>query len=208
LPNKLHWRLFDEYKTSTVYLDIETTGLNYSDEITTCVLYDGKNIRYYVNGQNLDDLVADLKPYKTIITYNGKCFDVPFIEKYFDVKLPQAHIDLRYVLASLGYSGGLKGCERQFGMSRSELEGVDGFFAVLLWQEYKKGKKIALDTLLAYNAEDVVNLEYLMHQAYNQKLKITSLAAIQPLEIPKKPKIHFSPDSKLIKNLKTRFYSI
>ena len=43
-----------------------------------------------------------------IVTYNGKTFDVPFIEKYFGIRMNHAHIDLRYVLKSLGYSGGLK----------------------------------------------------------------------------------------------------
>ena len=50
---------------------------------------------------------------KGIVSYNGKSFDVPFIENYFGIQLSHAQIDLRYVLGSLGYIGGLKGCERQ-----------------------------------------------------------------------------------------------
>lgn len=45
--------------------------------------------------------------------------------------MPHAHIDLRYVLASLGYRGGLKGCERQLGLDRQELQDVDGFFSLI-----------------------------------------------------------------------------
>jgi uncharacterized protein YprB with RNaseH-like and TPR domain len=78
------------------------------------------------------------------------------------------------VLASLGYKGGLKGCERQLGLTREGLEEVDGFFAVLLWKDFKKNKNHkALETLLAYNIQDVVNLEALMIKAYNKKLKDT-----------------------------------
>lgn len=43
-----------------------------------------------------------------------------------------------------------------------------GFFAVLLWQEFQQTGNIkALETLLVYNIEDVVNLETLMVLAYN-----------------------------------------
>jgi uncharacterized protein YprB with RNaseH-like and TPR domain len=52
--------------------------------------------------------------------YNGKTFDVPFIEKYFGIRMNHAHIDLRYVLKSLGYAGGLKRCEKALGLDRGE----------------------------------------------------------------------------------------
>ena len=85
-----------------------------------------------------------------------------------------AHIDLRYILYSLGFKGGLKGCERQLGVDRGDLKDIDGFFAVLLWDEYQKNKnEKALDTLLAYNVQDTVTLEDLMVTAYNMKLRQT-----------------------------------
>ncbi len=77
LPANLHWRFFPEFRNSIVYLDIETTGLeSWSNKITTIALYDGNSICHYVNGQNLDDFVDDIKKYKVIVTYNGKSFDV------------------------------------------------------------------------------------------------------------------------------------
>ncbi len=101
LSNQQTWRLFPHYKHNVAYLDIETTGLNGKfDEITTIAIYTGKEIKCYVNGQNLNDFVKDIKKYDLLVTYNGKCFDLPFIESYFDIKLTQAHIDLRYVLHS------------------------------------------------------------------------------------------------------------
>jgi uncharacterized protein YprB with RNaseH-like and TPR domain len=109
-----------------------------------------------------------------IVSYNGKCFDVPFIENYFNIRLDHAQIDLRYVLYSLGYRGGLKGCERQLGMDRGDLSDIDGFFAVLLWDEFVKTKnQQTLNTLLAYNIQDTITLENLMVTAYNLKLKET-----------------------------------
>jgi uncharacterized protein YprB with RNaseH-like and TPR domain len=169
------WRLFPEFRDSIAYLDIETTGLDrYFNRITTIALYDGQATKTYVQGQNLDDFVEDIQRYKVIVSYNGKSFDVPFIEQYFNIRLDHAHIDLRYILYSLGFKGGLKGCERQLGMDRGDLKDIDGFFAVLLWDEYQKTKdQKALDTLLAYNVQDTVTLENLMVTAYNIKLKQT-----------------------------------
>jgi len=142
--------------------------------ITTIALYDGQKIKTYVNGQNLDDFIEDIEQYKVIVTYNGKSFDIPFIESFFNIRLNQAQIDLRYVLYSLGFRGGLKGVERQLGTDRGDLRDIDGFFAVLLWNEYQKsGDQNALDTLLAYNVQDTVTLENLMVTAYNMKLRET-----------------------------------
>jgi hypothetical protein len=201
------WRLFHDFRDSVVYLDIETTGLEVGyAKITTCVLYDGKQIKYYVNGQNLDDLIPDLEPYSVIVTYNGKTFDIPFIEGFFKVKLPHSQIDLRYVLAQLGYKGGLKGVERRFGISRAELDGIDGYFAVLLWKEYQRGHQGALDTLLAYNCEDVLNLEYLMHQAYNLKVRTAGFEDTHTLEIPRKPVSEYRADQGLVRQMRQRYY--
>jgi hypothetical protein len=175
LASNQSWRLFPEFRDSTVYLDIETTGLDrYFNTITTIALYDGRSIKTYIQGENLDDFIEDIQQYKVIVSYNGKSFDVPFIEQYFNIRLGLAHIDLRYVLSSLGFRGGLKGCERQLDMDRGDLSDIDGFFAVLLWEEYQRtGDQKAFDTLLAYNIQDTINLENLMVTAYNMKLKDT-----------------------------------
>src|SRR5690606_35283848 len=103
-PSNQAWRLFEDFCTSCVYLDIETTGLgSYGDHVTTIALYDGKSLRTYVHGINLEDFVRDIRDYKLIITYNGITFDVPFLQRQFHTTLDQAHIDLRYLLKSLGY---------------------------------------------------------------------------------------------------------
>ena len=175
IPAGHHWRFFPEFRNATAYLDIETTGLSrYHETITTISFYDGKSIFYYVKDQNLNDFPEDIKQYKVIVTYNGKSFDIPFIERYFDIQLNQAHIDLRYILASLGYKGGLKSCETQLGFNRGDLSDIDGFIAVLLWYDYLKNRnEKALETLLAYNIQDVLTLERLMVISYNLKIKDT-----------------------------------
>lgn len=179
LPVSEHWRLFGDFRHSVAFLDIETTGLGESgDYITTIAVYDGRSVTTFVHGQNLDEFPGFIARFRLLVTFNGKTFDLPFIRRYFRMPVNQAHIDLRYVLRSLGYRGGLKSCEHQLGLDRNELEGVDGFFAVLLWADYKqRHNEAALETLLAYNTLDVLNLETLMTRAYNAKLADTPFAA-------------------------------
>ena len=209
LPAKEHWRLFNEFRGSTAYIDIETTGMwSYGFEITTIALYDGNTIRYYIQGRNLERFREDIQKYHVIVTYNGKTFDVPFIEGQFGVQLNHAHIDLRYVLKSLGYSGGLKRCEKALGLDRGDLDGVDGYFAVYLWRDYQQNKNAkALETLLAYNIADVVNLETLMVMAYNMKIKDTPFNGTHQLPLPKMPEIPFQPDLATIDRIKRHLFS-
>lgn len=204
LQTAQHWRFFPEFRHSMVYLDIETTGLNrYHDPITTISLYDGESIYYYVNGQNLDDFKDDIDKYRVVVTYNGKTFDVPFIEKYFGIRLDHAHIDLRYILGSLGYRGGLKSCETQLGIDRGDLKDIDGFFAVQLWYDYQRtGNPKALETLLAYNIQDVLTLENLMVISYNLKIKNTPFYN-NKLPEPVLPEIPFEVDMETIERIKS-----
>jgi len=202
LPASLHWRFFPEFRDATVYLDIETTGLeSWENEITTIALYDGSTVATYINGRNLDDFLHDIEKYKVIITYNGKCFDIPFIERYFGTEINHAHIDLRYILGSMGYKGGLKHCELQLGIDRGALKGVDGFLAVLLWYDYQRnGNEKALETLLAYNIQDVLTLEELMVIAYNLKIKELPFY-VNPLPAPLLPGIPFEVDRRTLQNI-------
>jgi hypothetical protein len=197
------WRIFPHFRWKTAYIDIETTGLDNAAEITTIALYDGETVRTYINGRNLEDFVEDIFSYKVLVSYNGKSFDVPFLERYFRIRLDHAHIDLRYVLARLGLKGGLKGCEKQLGINRGALDGVDGLFAVLLWQEYERlGNERALETLLAYNIEDTVNLERLLVEAYNRNIADTPFYPDLAIAYPEPAVLPYQPDLDCVERLK------
>ena len=208
IPESEDWRLFPEFRTRVAYLDIETTGLGptFGDHITTIALYNGNVVKYYIHGENLQEFRDDIYNYDLLVTYNGKCFDIPFIENYFLITLPQAHIDLRFLLANLGYKGGLKGVERAFGLDRGELDGVDGYFAVLLWQEWiHKGTRSALETLLAYNIQDTTSLEKLMIHAYNLKIAETPFADSHTIALPTvEPVLPFEVDMAMIDKIRRR----
>ncbi len=96
LPSNQQWRLFPEFADSVAYLDIETTGLGGPGDYITCVgLYDGRSIRTYVHGQNLEDFRDDIRDCRLLVTYNGKTFDVPFIRNYLALRMEPAHVALR-----------------------------------------------------------------------------------------------------------------
>ncbi len=164
-----HWRLFKHFRPRTAYLDIETTGKAWPGLLVTVVgLYDGQNMRQFVQGYNLQKFPQVLAEFDLLVTFNGTQFDLPVLRAYFpELCLPAAHVDLRFLMARLGYKGGLKRIEPRFGIHRpNEVDGMDGYMAVLLWERYQRGDKGALDLLLTYNREDVVNLEVLMDAAF------------------------------------------
>lgn len=199
------WRVFPHFRDRVGYVDIETTGLGNGCEITTIALYDGIQVRTYINGINLDDFVSDVTDIDLFISFNGLSFDIPVIEHFFKIELDQAHIDLRYVLSRMGYKGGLKKCERQLGINRGSLDGIDGSFAVLLWREYERtGNEQALETLLAYNIEDSVNLERLMIEAYNRNLDKTPFVSELQIPYPDPPQILHHPDPAIVDLIKSR----
>jgi uncharacterized protein YprB with RNaseH-like and TPR domain len=162
LDTNEHWRLHENCKIA--FVDIETTGLSrYTDEITMIGIYDGEIAKSYIQGVDLEKAKEHLKQFDIIVTFNGKTFDMPFIEYKFREKYDIIHLDLRWMLKEFGLTGGLKKIEIELGITRpEEIMGVDGFEAVRLWRRYKRGDEKALQTLLKYNYEDIVNLKTIL----------------------------------------------
>ena len=108
-----------------------------------------------------------MKAHSVVCTFAGKSFDIPVLKTVFpNMYIPPVHIDLRWVLKRLGYTGGLKRIECRLDLARpQEVQGLDGYDAVRLWAEHKAGSPKALDTLLQYNACDIINLKPLLEMA-------------------------------------------
>ena len=163
LPSGEHWRLYNFFKDEVCFLDIETTG--YHGDITVLGLYDGVNTKTFVKGETLfkNKIEEELNKYKMFVTFNGASFDIPVIKKEFDIKFDKPHADLRFVLKKLGHNGGLKKIEQDLGVKRAdEVVGISGEDAVYLWNKYRKtGDKSALELLVKYNKEDIINLKQL-----------------------------------------------
>ncbi len=167
IPPAEHWRFYPTYRR-VVFLDIETGGdLNDWGGVTMVGLYDGQRVEQYVAGRNLHQLDHAMRGYDIVCTFAGGTFDLPVLKGVFaNLFIPPVHIDLRWVLKRLGYSGGLKRIERQLAISRPEVvRELGGYDAVRLWRTYLAGDPQALAILLEYNAYDVINLQPLLELA-------------------------------------------
>jgi uncharacterized protein YprB with RNaseH-like and TPR domain len=172
------WRLYRDFEEHAAFVDIETTGLSADfDEITVVGLLAGGHFQSFVQGKNLDEFPAAIANYPLAITFNGAQFDLPFLRKHFTGFSPPAHIDLRYPLTKLGHKGGLKQIERKLGIVRPDhLREVDGYEAVRLWSEHRRGKAGALDKLLEYCRHDVINMKPLAERVAAEMPRLVGLA--------------------------------
>lgn len=142
-----------------------------TSEITTIAAYNGSDLKLFIKGINLYRFPEILKNTKTLVTFNGARFDLPFLRKRFGLDLNNPHIDLLKVTRSYGYKGGLKACEKKMGIHRGAMSETGGKEATQLWQRYSMhGEKEALQKLLVYNSMDVLNLETIMIRMYNESM--------------------------------------
>ena len=184
VPRREQWRCLGDFRSSVAFLDIETTGMSYRSPITVVGIYDGARMHTLIRGQNLSrgNLKGILSGATLIVTFNGASFDIPMIESQFPGVVPTIpHVDLRYPLKRLGYSGGLKAIERELDVVRDRrVEFMTGEDAVYLWNLWERhGKKNALDLLVEYNSEDCSNLRTLSEFAYRNLKRVTFDAAIK-----------------------------
>ncbi len=173
IPSRHKWRAIGDLGDQALFVDIETTGTSREDDVTVIGTFDGSTFRAFVNGRNLSDAKEHLEAYPLIVTFNGACFDLPMIRNLFpSIAFNHIHVDLRFPLKHLGYSGGLKKIEQRLGISRSEeTTGLDGWDAVRLWYDYRRGDQQALHTLIKYNEEDVRNMKPLMDFVFAESRK-------------------------------------
>lgn len=163
------WRAFPEFRNSCVYLDIETDGTA-GNAVTMIGMYDGKEYRCFIQGDDLENFRDAISHYSMIVSFFGFSYDIPVLQKRFPgLDFDQIHIDLCPTLAQLEIRGGLKKIEKQFGIERSpETEGLTGRDAIYLWRKHRTHDDLnALKRLIAYNREDCVNLEKLAEHAYD-----------------------------------------
>lgn len=163
LPGGCQWRLAENFRQSTCFFDIETTGLDErSSVVTTVSCHRDGETRTYVRGRDLTAgvLREELSAADLLVSFNGKRFDVPFLEHEFDLNVGTPHLDLMYPCRQADLTGGLKAIEQEVGIGREN--DVDGREAVRLWHQYEAGDDEALDRLVRYNRLDTENLATLL----------------------------------------------
>ncbi|EMA45276.1 ribonuclease H-like domain-containing protein [Halococcus saccharolyticus] len=163
-PSSSRWRLYENFRDATCFFDIETTGLDarHSD-VTTVSFHRAGETTTLVRGEDLTRaaVAEQLTDASLLVTFNGKRFDVPFLEQSFDLDIDRPHVDLMYPCRQLDLTGGLKAIERTVGIDRDRPD-LSGRDAVRLWHQYERGDQQALSTLVSYNRADTANLVSLM----------------------------------------------
>jgi len=147
------------------FLDIETS---FEGEITVLGIYHGDGTIIQLVGREItrSNLLKSLSGITTIYTYNGSRFDLPIIREKLGIDLDDYFVtcDLMYNCWQRNLYGGLKKVEQMLGIER-HLKDVNGWVAMELWDEYEKAdNKEALQVLLEYNREDIINLPILMEK--------------------------------------------
>lgn len=176
-----YYRIALTYPESTIFLDIETTGLSlYYDQLTIVGWSFEREFSVYINGQKDTLLRAALKKAKIIVTFNGIMFDLKFLEKTFkDLYLPPVHLDLRFFSRRVGLKGGQKKIEREIGFKRAKnLEELLGENAPVLWHKYRKGNNNALKKLIEYNHADVEGMKAILDESINRYYKQEKIPTI------------------------------
>jgi uncharacterized protein YprB with RNaseH-like and TPR domain len=140
------------------YLDIETS---FRREVTVVGLMRAdRGMIQIVGSANTRNTLEDvLQGLDTLCTFNGDSFDIPVLQRAFGIGLAERFrsLDLSIECRRVGRRGGLKNIEMGLQIPR-RLRGVDGYDAMVLWDRWTNGDREALETLLRYNADDVMNL--------------------------------------------------
>ncbi len=180
-------RIFDMYfkDRSFSVFDIETTGLSPSRckvILSGMLLHDRQGCRVIQHfadqpddeRQIIEQTMNQLEKVDYIITYNGKHFDIPFMEarakKYgisFDPKVynldlflvVQSCSDLRETLPNLKQ----KTLEIFMGLSDGRDDKISGGESVILYEQYMQNHAFALEkTILLHNHDDLIQLYRLL----------------------------------------------
>lgn len=179
-------RLMDQYFGNRPFavFDIETTGLSpaYCKVILSGILLmdggEAKVIQLFADQPDdekalLEETLRILDAVDYVITYNGRHFDIPFVEKRakkhglkfhppYDLDLYQivsGHSPLREVLPSLKQ----KSLEVFMGLADSRDDEISGGESVALYERYMASRSFDLERrILLHNHDDVIQLYRLL----------------------------------------------
>lgn len=149
-----------------LYLDIETRAVPHlswnKQYITVAGFYHEDTGFTQLIWPELDaeSLAAALPKADRVYTFNGNGFDLKIIHQQLGLNLLDSYKsrDLMYDCRSKGLTGGLKAVERRLGIGRSQPPLTNSEIQYC-WSRWKhKGDQEALNRLLKYNEEDVMNL--------------------------------------------------
>ena len=181
LPRREHYRIALTDPPSTVFLDIETTGLSLYYDSTTLIgaNHDG-NYYFFSKGGDISVVERILSRAKCIVTFNGGAFDLKFLQKEFpQIRLPLAHVDLRFFGMSVGLRGTQKHIEQQLGFERpDDIRTMLGWAAPLLWYRYCRGDMEAGKKLVEYNHYDIEGMRFIFDKLVDRIFEADAASAV------------------------------
>lgn len=155
-------RVLHDRLENVCFLDIETDAAERRSRITCIGTMMNGVPRSFVRGENLEEFLDIWHGAEVLVTFNGKRFDVPIIQREFGLSTVPAQVDLLDEARNYGLRGGLKQIEAHIGFKRKSSTGKTGLDAIELWDVFKReGSLEARDQLLRYNLEDVEALVHL-----------------------------------------------
>jgi len=158
------------------YVDIETSGFSpQKNDITIIGLLCDGQFEQFVENINLrayyvDEFIMQHEPTE-LIGFNNINFDIPFMKEFgIETLSNMKHTDLMHQCHVLNLMGGLKKVEQILGIER-KYEPLNFFQQKALWAKWiNNNDHTALDRLLKYNKEDVINLP-LVEEKLDEKVK-------------------------------------
>ena len=182
--NLQNWlKLYEELKPHALCIDIEVT--HYNGPISVLGTYEPKDgeIHYnsFIKGHNLtkENLMNIFSKCKLLIVYNGLRFDIPKINEEFLGVIPKEMqiLDIFCLARKIGLGTNLKILENTLGIER--MTGDHKGKAIRLWQQYSRYQdKKALQMLLEYNKQDVINLYPIIEAIKKKTLTQSSIEVI------------------------------
>lgn len=164
LPKQEHYRIALTEPRSTVFVNIETTGLSlYYDYTTLIGAADLDQYYVYTRGQQTERVADVISHAKCVVTFNGTAFDLKFLRKEFpEIRVPRSHVDLRFFGLPFGLRGSQKHIEQELGLRRpEEIRSMRGEKAPLLWYQYTRGDHYSGKQLVEYNHSDIEGMKFI-----------------------------------------------
>lgn len=183
---RYHSKIFDLYfgdKTMAIF-DIETTGLfAYRDKIILSGIVmvrgeKGEVIQYFLDDEGDEDelvlkTIEKLSEADIVITYNGRSFDMPFLEKRakkFGIEMPRTfNLDLYTVVKNFSPLGNTLGSLNQknleiyMGLDDGRSDEISGYESIKLYDRYMQSRSLSDEAkILLHNHDDIIQLYKLL----------------------------------------------
>lgn len=167
-----------------IFLDLETTGLSMTPVFLIGTMEcnaDGLNFKQYFARDYSEEasivsaFAQKLENTRMIVTFNGKCFDMPFLVNRanmngIELTVPEFHLDLLYESRRI-YKRDLPNCRlqtlEQMVCGRSREDDIPGSEIPKAYNDFvRTGDACKIARILTHNLHDLLTMADLMHRMW------------------------------------------